>query len=141
MKTALTSAYYPDDATESFGQLDEALALAKFDEFPWSTLAQMAREITLERGGCIDASLTFLIDKCHIMTRVREDAESFDIEVCVTRAKKILGFIDYPKFYEIEGLSTEETRAALRVFFEKTDVEKHAYFSDLAQRHKQRKLN
>lgn len=139
MKTALTSACYPDDVTETFGQLDEAQALAKFDGFPWSDLAKKARKITLENGGCVDADLTFLIDNYHISTRIRDDAVSFDIEVCVKREKKILGIFDNPKFYEIEGVSTQETRAALRAFFEMSDSEKHTHFTDLAQRHKKQK--
>ncbi len=131
MKLATTSAYYPNHETESFGDLDEAHALAKFDEFPWGDLARQARDLELKEVDCVDADLTFLIDICHFTARVKDGALSFDVEVCVRQAKKLLGIFDRPKFYTFDGLPTQETREALRVFFAKNDEDQHTYFQYL----------
>ncbi|MFZ5616932.1 MAG: hypothetical protein ACOZAA_06390 [Pseudomonadota bacterium] len=131
MKLATTSAYDPNHETETFGDLDETHALAKFDEFPWSDLARQTRDIELKEEDCVDADLTFLIDKCHFTARVKDNAMSFDVEVCVRLAKKLLGIFDRPKFYAFDGLPTKETREALRVFLAKSDEDQHAYFQNL----------
>lgn len=136
MKTALVFAHYPDNSIEEFGKLDEVSALKIFDEFPWSALAQQASEIMLVKGTSMDADLTFIIGDVHMMTRVRDDAVTFQIEACVKRDRKILGIIDYPKFYEIESVPAREARSAIKAFFDKSDADKHVYFSELAQRHK-----
>ena len=131
MKLASASAYYPDHEFEKFGDLDEAHALAKFDEFPWGDLARTARNLELKGDDCVDADLTFLIDKYHFTARVKDGAMSFDVEVCVKQAKKLLGMFDRPKFYVFDGLPAKETRDALRVFLAKNDEDQHAYFQNL----------
>lgn len=132
MKLATVSAYYPDHENESFGKLDEAHALAKFDEFPWGDLSRQARDLELKEVDCVDADLTFLIDKCHFTARVNDGAMAFDVEVCVRQAQKLFGLFDRPKFFTFNGLPTNETRDALRVFFAKSDEDQHAYFQSLA---------
>lgn len=131
MRLALTSAFYPNDKTESFGLLNEPEALAKFDTFPWGGLVRKTNELELNEVACVDADLTFLIENCHFMARVRDDAMSFSIEVCVNRPNKLFGIFDRPKFYTINNLPTSETREALRVFLAKSDEEQHAYFRKL----------
>lgn len=131
MRLALTSAHYPNDKTESFGLLNETEALGKFDTFPWGDLVREAHELELNEVTCVDADLTFLIDNCHFMARVRDDAMSFSIEVCLKQPNKLFGIFDRPKFYTIDNLPTSEAHEALQVFLAKSDEELHAYFRNL----------
>ena len=139
MTLATVSAYFPDHTTENFGELDEARALSKFDEFPWGDLSRQARDLELKEVDCVDADLTFVIDKCHFIARVNDGAMAFDVEACVRQAQKLFGLFDRLKFFTFKGLPTNETRKALRVFLAQSEDDQQAYFQSLTdQRRKMR---
>ncbi len=131
MRIAKSTACLPDITLQDLGSLDLAGAQRAFDTFPWAENLRKSEELAAAGTECVTPDLTFLIAPCHITLKLNDDGVTFALEVCVTRARKLLGIIGGVKFYEIPSVSPAECKKALDVFFTASTEEQHTYFEGL----------
>jgi hypothetical protein len=131
MRIAKSAACLPDITLQDLGSLDLAGAHRAFDTFPWAENLRKSEELDAAGTECVTPDMTFGIAPCHITLKLNDDGATFAMEVCVARARKLLGIIGGVKFYEIPSVSPAECKRALDVFFTASTVDQHTYFEGL----------
>jgi hypothetical protein len=135
MPLAKVAAMLPDITLQPISELDLSGAQQAFDEFPWAKHLRRAEEMRVAGEECVNPDITFLIDRCHIVTTICDNGTEFDIEVCVPREDGFLGKLRGPKFYGAKGVTSAQCKDALTKFFTSSASDQHAYFAEMSGAH------
>jgi hypothetical protein len=131
MVLAKVAAMLPDISLQPMGELDLAGAQQAFDTFPWAKHLRRAKEMEAAGDNCVNPDITFRIDRCHIVTTIGDNGADFELEVCVSRDRRLLDRVLGPKFYRIRGVTPARCKDALRIFFTHSASEQNSYFAEL----------
>lgn len=85
----------------------------------------------LESGNAdvvVSPDLTFTALPAHLIVQAI-DLRRFDVEVCLPRARKLLGVFSFGKFYTYQGVSPDRVSEMLRQFCGDDLEQKHRYFA------------
>ena len=128
--TAMSSDIKLTDLGE--GEAEEAVE--RFSTFPWAEALRYMQKLETENArDVISPEITFTALPAHMIVQA-EDAQRFNVEVCLPRLKKLLGLFDWPaKFYTFNSASSDKVSQMLRHFCTDDLERRHRYFAQLKE--------
>lgn len=120
-----------DCSNNDLGACDLEKAIYELKNSPWERELKEFERLDGRRPIPCWPDLTFRIGKNHISFMLGQTTETFNMEVCTPRPKKLLGFIAYPKFFEFKGISKSEAVEYLTQFYKITPENQYVYFKKL----------
>jgi hypothetical protein len=135
MRVRMTAMAADLEVTE-LGNGDGDEAAERFSTFPWVEALRYMQK--LEAGKArhiVSPDITFTALPAHVIVQT-EDAQRFNVEVCLPPLKKLFGHWDWPaKFYTFEAVSRNKVAQMLRQFCTDDLERKHRYFAQLKETH------
>jgi hypothetical protein len=123
------SAMSADIKSRELGSGGPNEAVRLFLNHPWEQeLLQMHSMETQQANTIISPDMTFTALPAHLVVAA-EGSGYFNVEVCLPRPKKLLGFISRVRFYTFKNIPRERVSNMIREFCGDLLEHKHSYFS------------